>query len=79
MVYYNVKNYGAVADGIHDDGDAIQKAVDACAEKGGGTVVLESGTYYSHSIQIKENVELYIQKGAVLKASSDINSYIRPC
>ena len=28
MVYYNVKNYGAVADGVHDDGAAIQAAID---------------------------------------------------
>lgn len=80
MKYYNVKNYGAVCDGVTDDGDAIQKAIDDCHKNGGGTVILEAaGTYYSHSIALKENVELYIQKGAVLKASSDIDSYIRPC
>lgn len=79
MKLYNVKNFGAVADGITDDGEAIQKTIDACYENGGGRVVLESGNYYSHSIALKENVELHLQKGAVLKASADIDSYIRPC
>ncbi len=79
MKYYKVKDYGAVADGKTDCGEAIQKAIDDCALNGGGTVILESGSYYSHSIALKENVELYLQKGAVLKASSDIDSYIRPC
>ena len=79
MVLYNVRNYGAVADGVTDDGAAIQKAIDECEKNGGGVVVLESGNYYSRSIQIKKNVELHLQKGATLKASSDIDSYIRPC
>ena len=56
MILYNVKNYGALADGVTDDGCAIQKAIDECAKNGGGRVVLESGSYYSHSIQLRENV-----------------------
>ncbi len=79
MKLYNVKKYGALADGVTDDGEAIQKAIDDCAQNGGGRVILESGSYYSHSVALKENVELHLQKGAVLRASSDIDSYIRPC
>ena len=36
-------------------------------------------SYFSDSIRIKKNVELHLEKGAHLKASADINSYIRPC
>lgn len=79
MKFYNVKDYGAIADGVTDCGEAIQKAIDECASKGGGTVLLESGSYYSHSIALKENVDLHLQKGVILTASSDIDSYIRPC
>lgn len=79
MKLYNVKDFGAIADGTTDDGEAIQKAIDACYENGGGRVLIESGKYYSHSIALKENVEFHLQKGAILKASSDIDSYIRPC
>lgn len=79
MKIYNVKDYGAIADGVTDCGEAIQKAIDDCCANGGGRVVLESGNYYSHSIAMKENVEFHLQKGAVLTASSDIDSYIRPC
>lgn len=80
LIIYDVASYGAVGDGKTNDAKAIQSAIDDCTLNGGGRVVLESGkTYYSDSIQIKKNVELHLQKGAVLRATSDINGYIRPC
>lgn len=42
---YNVLDYGAVADGVTDDGAAIQAAVDAAFAAGGGTVYAPAGTY----------------------------------
>ena len=80
MKIYTPESYGAVGDGTTNDCAAIQQAIDAAAENGGGTVVLESGkTYYSDSIQLKKQVQLHLQKGARLKATADINGYIRPC
>lgn len=77
---YDVTAYGAIGDGIANDVNAIQAAIDDCAANGGGRVVLESGKiYYSDSVQLKKNVELHLQKGSVLRATSDINGYIRPC
>ncbi len=79
MKEYNAISYGALADGKTDDSAAIQKAIDECASNGGGRVVLESGkTFYSSSIHLKANVDLHIQKGAVLKATGDIEGYFRP-
>lgn len=79
-VLYEVSAYGAVGDGKTNDAPAIQAAIDDCAANGGGTVILESGkVYYSDSIELKKNVELHLMKGSVLRATSDINGYIRPC
>ncbi|MBE6827289.1 MAG: glycoside hydrolase family 28 protein [Ruminococcaceae bacterium] len=79
MKYFYPENYGAAADGKTDDCKAIQLCIDDAAISG-GTVVLESGkTYYSGSVTLKANVELHLQKGSVLKAASDIDSYFRPC
>ncbi len=41
----DVRAYGAKADGVTDDGPAIQRAIDAVAKAGGGTVKLTPGTY----------------------------------
>ncbi|MCR5207859.1 MAG: glycoside hydrolase family 28 protein [Eubacterium sp.] len=79
MKEYNVLQYGAKGDGKTNDAFAIQHAVDDCAKNGGGRVVLQSGkTFYSDSIRLRENVDLHIQKGARLVATSNIDGYIRP-
>lgn len=80
MKYYYPEAYGAAADGVTDDSNAIQSAIDGAFSDGGGTVVLESGKcYYSSSIVLKANVELHLQKGSRLKATKEIDSYFRPC
>lgn len=79
MKEYNVRDFGAVADGKTDDAKAIQSAIDSCANDGGGVVSLCGGVFFSGSIVLKKNVELYIQKGAVLKATDKIEDYFRPC
>jgi hypothetical protein len=45
LAWYNVKNYGAVGDGATDDREAIQAAIDAIKEDGGGTLYFPKGTY----------------------------------
>lgn len=76
---YSVTKYGAVGDGATNDAAAIQSAIDACNAAGGGRVVLEGGhTHYSSSIELKSNVELHLEQGALLKAHSDISTYFNP-
>lgn len=42
---FNVKDYGAVGNGTADDSTAIQSAMDAAMENGGGTVIFPAGNY----------------------------------
>lgn len=73
---YNVIEYGAAGDGRTKDTEAIQKAVDACAEAGGGRVLLPGGkTYLCASLVLKSHVELHIESGAVLKASENLDEF----
>jgi polygalacturonase len=72
----DVKKYGAKGDGTTKDTAAIQKAVDECsAGKGGGTVVLEAGTYVSAPILLKSNMTFELKKGATLLGSPDHEDY----
>ena len=49
---------GAKADGVHDDTYVIQTAIDSLVKKGGGTVILGSGTYLVTSIKLGPKVSL---------------------
>lgn len=79
-MYYYPEDYGAKGDGATNDCAALQKCIDDCERNGGGTVLLQSGkVYYTDSLRLKKNIELHLQKGSRLKATSDIHGYIRPC
>jgi len=67
---YNVKQFGAVSDTSKLSTVAINKAITACAKNGGGRVVIPSGQYKSGTIILKSNVELHLERGAVLYAST---------
>lgn len=67
---FNVTAFGAVADTTKLSTAAINKAVDACYRNGGGRVVIPAGNFKSGTIVLKDNVELHLQRGAVLYAST---------
>jgi polygalacturonase len=67
--------YGARADGVTKDTHAIQAAIDDCAKTGGGFVTLNSGTFLSGPILLKNNITLNILKGATLLGSPDRADY----
>jgi polygalacturonase len=75
---FNVKDSGAVGDGIHLDSPAIQKAVDACYERGGGLVHIPPGIYLCGTIHLRNNVSLNIAAGACLQYSPKEEDFDEP-
>jgi hypothetical protein len=70
-----VNDYGAVADTSVLSTLAVQKAIDACFLKGGGTVTFSKGSYCIGSIFLKSGVNLNIPEGVQLFGSQDLNDY----
>jgi polygalacturonase len=68
-------SYGAKADGTTKDTAALQKAIDDCARKGGGTVRLARGTFLSGPIVLKSHITLQVDAGATLLGSQDKGDY----
>lgn len=76
---FNIDDFGAVGDGKTLDTKAIQAAIDACTEYGGGRVIIPSGgkTYLTGTIYLKSHVTLYLENGSLLQASTDMAHYAK--
>ena len=72
---YNIIDFGAKGDGVFLNTKAIQKAIDACAASGGGSVIIPSGKFRSGTILLKSNVALHFEHNSVLLASIDQIDY----
>jgi polygalacturonase len=72
---YFVNDYHAAGDGVTFSGDAIQKAIDACYESGGGTVAFNPGKYLTGALFVKSGVNLRIDKEVTLIAVTDSAAY----
>ncbi|HEU5339892.1 rhamnogalacturonidase [Edaphobacter sp.] len=66
---FDIRAFGAVGDGKTVDSPAINKAIEAAAAAGGGTVLFPAGTWLSFSVRLKSNVDLYLSQGATLLAA----------
>ena len=73
---FNVVDYGAIADGKTLNTEPIQTAIDAAhSAKGGGSVVFPKGVFLTGSIEVKSNVDIYLDEGAVLLGSTNPDDY----
>jgi polygalacturonase len=75
---YNATAYGAVDSRSEYSTQAIQKAIDEASAAGGGQVYIPKGVFLIAPIELKSNVELYLEKGAVLLGTSDRTKYNIP-
>jgi len=72
---FNIKDYGAVGDGQTLNTTAFEKAISACNAAGGGTVLIPSGLWLTGPIELKSNVNLHAERGALITFSTDHTIY----
>jgi hypothetical protein len=70
-----VRSYGATGNKSYNAQKAIQKAIDACARAGGGTVYLPAGQYTSGTLHLRSHVRLYLESGATLFAAQQESAF----
>jgi polygalacturonase len=68
----SIADFGALADDATVNTKAIQAAIDHLSASGGGAVVVPQGVFVSGALFFKPKVNLRLQKGAVLKCSTDV-------
>ena len=72
---YSVLTYGADPTGVKLSTKAIQEAIDLASAAGGGTILIPAGVYVTGPIELKTNVCLYAEAGALVTFSDDFSLY----
>jgi unsaturated rhamnogalacturonyl hydrolase len=74
----DIRDHGAEAGRDTTDTEAINAAISACHEAGGGRVVIPEGDWQSGTIRMASNVDLHIEDGATVHFIQDVEAYLPP-
>jgi hypothetical protein len=75
VLLIDVRDFGAVGDGVTLDHAAFQRAIDKAAARGGGMVVVSPGRYLCGTMKLSGNVRLHLEAGAEIHGSRDQADY----
>ena len=71
----NICDFGAQSDGVTLNTEAINNAIKAVHDKGGGKVVIPEGLWLTGPVTLLSNVNLHTEKNALVVFSSDTSLY----
>ncbi len=72
---FDIRSFGAIGDGQHLNTVAMQRAIDACAARGGGTVHVPPGKFVTGTVFLKSHTTLHLEPGATLLGSTRLEDY----
>lgn len=73
----NIKDFGGKGDGVTLNTEAFGKAINALSKKGGGHLVVPAGVWMTGLISLKDNIDLHIEKNAVVMAAEDKALFVK--
>jgi polygalacturonase len=71
----SIVDFGARGDGRTVCTDFIQRAIDACSESGGGTILVPPGRFLTGTLWLRSNVTLHLEPGATLAGVHDVAAF----
>jgi len=72
----DIKDYGGVGDGLTLNTEAFSKAISALVKNGGGRLNVPSGVWLTGPIRLKDNIELHLDKNAIIYFSPDKQLFV---
>jgi len=72
----NIKDYGAIGDGIFVNTRPIKEAIADCFQKGGGKIMFPKGKWLTGPIHLKSNINLYLDKNSEITFTSNLDDYL---
>lgn len=71
----NIKDFGGLGDGKALNTTSFEKAMESLSSKGGGTLIVPKGVWFTGPIVFRSNINMHLEKGALILFSTDFNLY----
>lgn len=73
----SLTDFGAIGNGVSLNTEAFSKAISALNKQGGGHLVVPAGIWLTGPISLKDNIDLHLERNAVIMASPDRNLFFK--
>ena len=71
---FDVRDFGATGEGMNTQ--AFHRAIEACHQQGGGTVLIPAGDWTTGPIHLRSNVNLCLEGDALVRFSTRFADYL---
>ncbi|WP_162880797.1 glycosyl hydrolase family 28 protein [Paraliobacillus sediminis] len=72
---FDITEFGAIGNGIHNNTEAFKKTIEACTKAGGGKVVVPAGIWLTGPIRLQSKINLHVKSGALVRFTGNFNDY----